>query len=280
MKNKIPKTLITGADGMVGSYVDFGIKTDRESLDVTNLNEVFAVVKRHKPKVIIHLAALTDLDAQEKNPSYAYEVNTIGTYNMALAAQAVEAKFVYVSSIGVFDGTKKGPYTESDTPNPQNYYGHSKYAGELIVQALLKDYIIARSGWMFGGGPSRDKKFVAKIITQLGNKDILEIKALDDVIGSPTFAKDLIATLKKLILKNAKGIFHLTNKGICSRYDIAKHIVEFMKPETKVVAVDSSYFNLPARRVGNESAKSKVNLMRPWKEALTEYLTTEWKPTK
>lgn len=271
-----PKTLITGSNGMVGSYLDFGIKTNRESLDVTDLGAVMAAVKKHTPKIIIHLAALTDLDVGEKNPALAYNINTVGTYNMVLAARSVKAKLVFISSTGVFDGVKKGPYKEKDAPNPQNYYGHSKYAGELIIQSALKDYIIARACWMFGGGPERDKKFVSKIISQLKNSQTTEIKALNDVKGSPTYGKDLVEGLKKLILKDAKGIFHLTNKGAASRFDVAKVIVATLRPSVKVVPVNSSYFKLPAVRVKNESAVSRVNLMRPWREALQQYLKTEW----
>ncbi len=276
MDHRLPKTLVTGSDGMVGSYVDFGIKTDRKTLDVTDLSAVMAAVQKYKPKVILHLAALTDLDIGEKNPTLAYHINTVGTYNVALAARATKAKLVYISSTGVFDGTKKGPYTEKDTANPQNYYGHSKYAGELIIQSMLKNYIIARACWMFGGGPTRDKKFIAKIVQQLKKSDVTEIKALVDVKGSPTYGKDLAAALKKLITRNAKGIFHLTNKGACSRFDVAKIIVETLKPSVKVVGVNGDYFNLPAKRVINESATSRVNLMRPWQDALEEYLETEW----
>ena len=273
---KFPKTLVTGALGMVGSYVDFGIKTDKKTLDVTDIKAVLQTVRTHKPKVILHLAALTDLDLGEKNPSLAYFINTVGTYNIALAAREVKAKLVYISSTGVFDGTKKKPYTEKDLPSPENHYGHSKYAGELLIQSMLKDYIIARACWMFGGGPALDKKFVAKIISQLQKPEVTEIKALDDVCGSPTYGKDLVEALKKLILKNARGIFHLTNKGSGSRFDVAKIIVKTLRPSVKVTPVDSSYFNLPAKRVANESAISKVNLMRPWQEALQEYLQSEW----
>ncbi|MDO8590479.1 MAG: NAD(P)-dependent oxidoreductase [bacterium] len=271
-----PKTLVTGANGMVGSYVDFGIRTGRSELDVTDLAAVLSLVKKLKPKVILHLAAHTNLDEGEKNPSIPYSINTIGTYNMALAARLVKAKLVYISSTGVFDGTKKSPYTEKDIPNPQNYYGHSKYAGELIIQNMLKDYIIARACWMFGGGPKRDKKFVAKIIAQIEKPETKEIKALTDVKGSPTFGKDLAMALKKLIEKDARGVFNLTNNGLCTRFDVAKVIVEILKPSLPVIGVDSNYFNLPAVRIKNESAISRTRLMRPWQEALREYLKTEW----
>lgn len=276
MPTPLPKTLVTGADGMVGSYVDFGFKTDRSTLDVTDFSAVLTLVKKYKPKVIVHLAALTDLDAGEKNPALAYHINTIGTYNVALAAREVNAKLVYVSTTAVFDGQKKSAYRETDTPYPNNHYGHSKYAGELIIQSMLKDYIIGRACWMFGGGPDKDKKFVAKIIAQLKTSDIDEIKALNDVRGSPTHGKDLAQALKKLIQKNAKGIFHLTNKGSCTRFDVAKVIVEVLKPSVRVTPVDGNYFNLPAKRVTNESAISSVNLMRPWETAVKEYLHTEW----
>lgn len=271
---KIPKTLVTGAGGMVGSYIDFGVKTDRKTLDVTNLAHVMKIVKETRPKVILHLAAQTDLDYCEKNPSEAYYINAVGTYNMTLAARAVNAKLVYVSTAGIFDGTKKGFYTETDSGNPQNQYGHSKYVGELAVQSLLSDYIIARVCWMFGGGPAKDKKFIAKIIAQF---DKPEIKALDDSWGSPTYGKDLVHALKQLVLKNARGVYHLGGEGRCSRYDVAKLIVETLKPGIAVTPVDSNYFKLTARRVANESLRSKVKLMRPWREALVEYLETEWK---
>ncbi len=265
---------------MVGSYVDFGIKTDRQTLDVTNLESVMSVVKKHNPKVILHLAAMTDLDLLEKNPSLAYFVNSVGTYNIALAARSIGAKVVFPSSTGVFDGTKKSPYTENDVPNPQNHYGHSKYIGEQIIRSMLDNYIIARSCWMFGGGPKNDKKFVAKIIAQLTRNEVTEIKALDDVKGSPTFGKDLVAAYKALIEKDARGIFHLTNKGVCTRFDVAKVIVETLKPSLKIRAVDSTYFNLPAVRVKNEASSSQVQLLRPWKDALKEYLEVEWSHLK
>ena len=273
---RFPKTLITGGNGMVGSYADFGTKLSKGELDVSNLSAVMTVAKKYRPKVILHLAALTDLDYCEKNPAEAYLVNSVGTYNVALTAREVGAKLVYISTAGIFDGQKKGFYRESDLGNPQNHYGHSKYLGESAVQNILNDYIIARVCWMFGGGPTKDKKFVAKIITQFYKP---EIKALEDSWGSPTYGKDLVGALKKLIAKDARGIYHLAGKGRGSRYDVAKLIVQNMKSDVKVIPVKSSFFKLPAKRVGNEALISKVKLMRPWREALVEYLETEWKPT-
>lgn len=230
-------------------------------------------VKKFTPTVIIHLAALTDVDRCEREPELADQINAMGTYHMALAAKEVGAKLVYISTAGVFDGTKKDPYTERDIPNPQNAYGRSKYRGEVFVQEVLEDYLIARVCWMFGGGPVRDKKFIAKVIAQLDHK---EIHAVDDQFGSPTFGKDLVAAIKTLILKDERGIVHLANKGVCSRFEYAKEIVKVAGGHADVIPVPASFFKLDAIRTANEGLASRLNLTRPWQEAVREYITTEW----
>lgn len=274
MKVNFSRVLVTGVNGMVGFYVNFGIKTDRRSLDVTDLKEVLNVCRLHKPQAIIHLAAETDVDRCERNPEHAYMVNAIGTYHMALAAKELGAKLVYITTAGVFDGVKKEPYTEEDEANPQNYYGRSKHLGELAVKGVLENYIIARVCWMFGGGPKRDQKFVAKIIKQF---DKGEIRAVDDQIGSPTFGKDLLGAIKKLLEEGRNGVFNLANKGVCSRYEFAKEIIDILNPGIKVTPAKMADFNLDAARTVNEGLISSVDLMRPWQEALREYLETEWK---
>jgi len=258
---------------MVGSYADFGIRTDRRTLDITDLKEVLMVVHSHKPEAIIHLAAETDVDRCERDPEHAYMTNSIGTYNMATAAKELGIKMVYVTTAGVFDGKKEGPYTEDDEANPQNYYGRSKYVGDLIVKGMLKNYIIARVCWMFGGGPDKDQKFVAKIIKQLHKP---EIKAVTDQVGSPTFGKDLMGAIKKLLEADEKGVFNLANAGSCSRYEFAKEIVSVLGAKTIVTPATMKDFNLDAPRTFNEVLVSKVNLTRPWQEAIKEYLETEW----
>jgi len=275
MKKKIDlnKVLITGADGMVGSYADFGIKTNRRSLDITDFNEVVAVIKKHRPQAIIHLAAETDVDRCDRDPNYAYLVNGSSVYNIAAAAREVGAKLVYISTAGIFDGEKKGVYKENDEGNPQNFYGRSKHVGEFIVRGMLKDYIIGRACWMFGGGPKKDLKFVGKIIRQLDKPEIL---AVSDAYGSPTFGKDLIGAVKILLAEDAVGTFHLSNSGSCSRYDVAKCIIDTLKPKVKLTPVPLERFP-GAFRVKNETMSSKRKLMRPWEDALKEYLNTEWK---
>lgn len=267
------KTLITGADGMVGSYVDFGIRTDKDTLDVTNLGAVLALCRREKPRAIIHLAAATDVKRCEADLPYAYTTNAVGTQNVAMAAREVGAKFVYVSTNAVFSGTKEDPYTQKDVPNPKGHYGISKYVGELAVRSIADDYIIARASWMFGGGPVKDQKFVGQILRKLQDSSTTEIQAVSDAIGSPTYGKDLIAAIKRLLGEGAKGVFHLPNQGHCSRYEMTREMLRLVNPHVSVVPVGAERFGgVPSY----EAMSSHGDYMRPWQEALLEYIKSEW----
>jgi dTDP-4-dehydrorhamnose reductase len=276
MKNDdlLETALITGADGMIGSYIDFGVHTNHRALDVTNLAEVMRVCTEHKPKLIIHLAAETDVDHCEHDETHAYNVNAVGTYNVATAAKKIGAKLVYISTSGVFDGAKSEPYTEEDAPAPQTVYGHSKYLGELAVQGLLEDYLILRIAWVFGGGPKRDQKFVAKILKQL---DKPEINVVSGKRGSPTYGKDLVAGMRRLVEEGKSGVYHMGNAGSPTRTDVVREIARITGSHAEVREVPPSFFGLrDANRPDNESMVSKVPYMRPWQEALADYIHTEW----
>lgn len=273
MENLLSKTLITGASGMVGSYVDFGIKTNSQQLDIIDFHETLKVIKRYNPKVVLHLAAETDVDLCERDPEHAYMVNSVGTQNILIAAHTVHAKVVYVSTAGVFDGSKSDAYRENDTPNPQNHYSRSKFLGEKLLNSMFDDFLIVRPGWMFGGGPKKDHKFVGKVISLLSKG---EIKAVNDKTGSPTYAKDLIVKIKELILNNEQGIMHVANSGVASRYDMATVIARTLRPNTNVTSVDSSFFPQGVARINTEAITSLKVKMRPWEDALQEYLRTEW----
>ena len=264
--------LITGGEGVLGSYFDFGIRMGQKELDITDLNTVLKVCENIQPKIVIHTAALTDLSVCETNPEKAYFVNAVGTYNIALGARAVGAKVVYVSTSDVFDGTGSEPYAESDIPNPVSVYGHSKYLGELALRSLLKEYLIVRVSWMFGGGPTKDSKFVGKILKQ---QNTPEIRAVNDKRGSPSWGKDVAKSIQTLIEQNQSGIHHLGG-GVATRYEMAQAIVSAVGWNTKVVPVDSSEF-FSAYPISTNTSMSSSVPQRPWKEALAQYLETEWK---
>ena len=268
------RVLTTGASGQIGSYVDFGMRPSREELDITDEDAVMRYVQENKPQMILHLAGATDMARCEKEPAYAYELNVRGTYNVAHAARAVGATIVYASTSRVFKGDKETPYTEEDIPEPDTHYGRTKHIGEIIVASLVPQHIIARTSWVFGGGPERDNKFYGKVLKQLQSGQ--EVVALNDVHGSPTYAKDYIAAIKELLTKGEHGIFHIANAGVATRFDLACALAVQVKPEATVRPVDRSHFASGATLPTNESISSKTVALRPWQEALAEYLAQEW----
>ena len=253
------------------------IPTDIDDMDVRSAEIVFQTIEKEHPNVVIHLAALTDVDYCEKEPDEAFHTNTVGTQNVALACQRVNATMLYMSTTSVFNGTKCEPYTEFDIPNPQSFYSQSKYHGELIVEALLSHYYIVRAGWMFGGG-KKDKKFVAKIM-DLARKHT-ELKVVNDKLGSPTYTKDISAGIDRLIGTGLFGKYHMVNTGgYCSRFEFAEKILEYGQITTcKLIPVSSASFPLPAPRPRMEAARNYhlellgIDLMRPWQDALREYI--------
>ncbi len=266
------RVLTTGGSGMIGSYVDFGMRPSMDELDILSEAGVMHYVQEHTPQTILHLAGATDMVRCEAEPAYAYELNVRGTHNVARAARAVGATFVYASTSRVFRGDKKEPYAETDAPDPETNYGLTKYLGELIT-ATIPHYIIARTAWVFGGGPERDNKFYGKVVKQLQSGN--EVSALSDVYGSPTYGKDFVAAIKDLLLKNESGIFHVANEGSATRYELALALAGQLASGATVRAVDRSHFagaTLPT----NESISSTKITLRPWQEALSEYISEEW----
>lgn len=266
------KLLVTGADGMVGSYVTAGVRLGRSDLDITDLRAVKKAVAAHTPTAILNLAAQTDLALCEREPETAYRVNAVGAYNLALAARSIGAKLVHVSTSGVFDGEKEMPYVESDQPNPVNVYGHSKYLGELAVLGVSEKNLVVRTSWVFGGGAENDKKFVGMMIKKIKEGDV---SVVHDRYGSPTYAKDLMARVQQLVKEGASGIHHVAGAGSANRFEVAQCIARCMRPEAMVTPVSATVFPQSYRSGHNEAVVAAH--MRPWQEALEEYIAQEWK---
>ena len=282
--------LVTGAGGMVGSYAqdvfgDFNlILTDivggYTRLDVENKESIQELVDREKPDYVLHLAAATDVDRCETEPEWANHVNAEGTRNIALICKDFDIPMVYIGTGAVFDGNKETPYIEIDSVSPSNKYGLSKYEGEKIVRSLLDRFYIVRASWMIGGGKT-DKKFVGKVMQKIMSGD-KRIKVVNDKFGSITYAKDLLRGIKELIKTGKFGVYHMTNEAMHSRYDIAREMVDILgKSDVEIVPITSDEFPLPAPRGRSEALKNhnldlmRLNRMRPWKEALKEYMTQE-----
>ncbi|MEH7059731.1 dTDP-4-dehydrorhamnose reductase [Bacillus wiedmannii] len=276
------KVLVTGAKGQLGQDVLCLLENQpwevfgfgREELDITNEEKVREKILSIKPDIIIHTAAYTQVDQAESDEETAFKVNAEGTKYLAQAAEAVEARFCYISTDYVFDGTKNEPYKTSDETNPQTIYGKSKLAGEQYTRKYCSKYFIVRTSWVFG---LYGNNFV-KTMLRLANERS-ELGVVSDQFGSPTYTTDLARFIIELVDTNKYGIYHASNSGICSWYEFAKEIFRQSNKNTHVNAISTAEFQRPAQRPAysaleqNKIAEQGLIMLPNWKEALGRYLS-------
>jgi dTDP-4-dehydrorhamnose reductase len=249
---------------------DATLLLDLPEHDITDLAATTAAIAAFRPQVIIHGAALTDVDRCEREPDLAYRVNALGTRNLAVAAQQVGAAMVYVSTDYVFPGRPE-PYWEYDRPEPLSVYARTKWYGEQIVRDLLPRHYIARTAWMYGRGPRNFVRTVLRLADERG-----AMQMVTDEVGSPTYALHLARALERLVRTDAYGIYHLANAGVCSRYEWACKVLRLAGREGVEVTPATNYRRLarvPSRvELQNASGEAIGIAMPPWQEALAEYL--------
>jgi dTDP-4-dehydrorhamnose reductase len=270
------KVLVTGANGQLGfdvikrldsEGIDY-LGTDRESLDITSKEQVKRVIRDYNPNVVIHCAAYTAVDKAEDERELCHAVNVLGTSYIAEACNEIDAKMIYISTDYVFDGEGEKPFEVTDKPNPINYYGQTKYEGELEVQRFLDKYFIVRISWVFG---SNGNNFV-KTMLRLG-KEREEISIVADQIGSPTYTYDLAKLLVEMIQTDKYGIYHATNEGYCSWYEFACEIFKQAGVVVKVNPIKTEDYPTKARRPKNSRLyKSPLIELENWEDALNHYI--------
>ncbi|WP_456364653.1 dTDP-4-dehydrorhamnose reductase [Priestia aryabhattai] len=275
------KVLITGANGQLGKelvelFTAKGFEVygfGRDKMDITNQAQVQEVISTLKPNIIIHSAAHTQVDLAESEPEQAFSINAYGTRNVAVAAEAVGAKLVYVSTDYVFDGTNDEPYNEFSPTSPLGIYGKSKLAGEQFVRDLHSKFFIVRTSWVYG---KHGANFV-KTMLKLG-KERKELSVVDDQRGCPTYTLDLANTILELVGTQKYGVYHVSNSGNCSWYEFAREIFKISEMEVQVNPCTTADFQRPAARPANsvfEHMSIKLNNFNPirhWREALNSFL--------
>lgn len=291
MKKKI---YIAGAGGMLGEAFhhvfkkDFELKcTDKDVnsswlsyLDFRNLEKYTEDVKSFSPDYLFHLGAYTDLEFCESNQDDTYLTNTLSVENATFISNSLNIPLLYISTAGIYDGSKDC-YDDWDLPNPLGHYARSKYAAEVYVEKNIEKHLICRAGWMMGGGPEKDKKFIQKIMKQIkdGKKELLVV---DDKLGTPTYTHDFAANVKLLLEKEYWGLYNMVCGGITGRFEVASELVSVLNLENdiKITAVKSDYFkkeyfaDRPAseRLINKKLDLREVNIMRDWKICLKEYV--------
>lgn len=283
-------TVLIGATGQLGSDLCQAlpaasfIPLKHTDIEVTDFASVKQVLFRYRPDVIINTSAFHRTDDCETNPDKAFLVNTLGPRNLAVVASELNAKLVHISTDYVFGGENREktiPYTEFDDPVPLSVYGHSKLAGEKLIQSLCRKYFIVRASGLFGvaGASGKGGNFVETML-KLG-KEKPEIKVVSDQVFSPTYTHDLARKIAEIINTEYYGIFHVTNKGACSWYEFTKEILGLAGIKTPVYPITSAEYPQKAKRppysvLDNYQLRLlKMDDMPSWPDALKAYLVAK-----
>ena len=273
------RVLITGGTGQLGSAL---LRTapavdcfapDRQQLNLTDFDALWAQVKLFKPDLIIHAAAMTDVDGCEREPDEAWRVNALSTQNLAAAANEIGARMVYVSTNFVFDGDADQPYHEFASTGPISVYGASKLAGEVAVRALCPRHFVVRTAMVFD---ESGKNFVNTMLRLASSRSSLTV--VSDQFGNPTYARDLAEAIWTLVEQPSYGTFHLTNSGAVSWFAWAVEIFRLAGVEMSVAPIPASAYKRAARpprngALANLAAASRGIELPAWHDALARCIS-------
>jgi dTDP-4-dehydrorhamnose reductase len=288
------KVYIAGCGGMLGEAFYEAFKNDHECrftdkdvnsdwLDFLDFRDISAYekdVKLFGPDILIHLGAYTSLEYCDTNEIDALNNNVTSLETAVHLSNDLDIPLLFISTAGIFDG-EKDEYDDWDAPGPLGVYARSKVLAEDFITKNAKKYFVMRAGWMMGGGPEKDKKFVGKIIKQLksGNKELFIVNDKD---GTPTYTHDFAAVARELLKTNRYGTYNCVCEGLTSRLEVATEIVKLLglESEIKITEVPSEYFSQEyfSQRPPSERLRNKkldiigLNTMRDWKIALKNYL--------
>ena len=292
--NSDARVLITGCGGMLGDAVyhtfsksyrhvcatDIDLNEPWLShLDVRELGDCERAFAEVRPTIVLHLAALTDLEYCETHQDDCWKTNALGAENVALLARRHDVTMVYVSTAGIYAG-EQDEFHDFDQPNPLSHYGRAKYYGERFVEMHVPRHFCLRAGWMMGGGPKKDKKFINKIFQQIkgGSR---ELHVVDDKFGTPTYTVDFARSTAFLVTTKYYGVYNHVCEGGGSRYDVAVEFVRLLGlgDTVRVTKVPSDYYKdtyfaprPPSERLVNLKLNARrLNRMRDWRTCLEEY---------
>lgn len=277
--------LITGGSGQLGIAVSEELDSrglmftalSSSDLDITDSKAVVDFIATNAPSVIVNCAAWTDVDGAEGNEESASKVNGHGPENLTIAAAAIVARLIHVSTDYVFSGESQKPFQIDDQIDPQSAYGRTKADGEKkVLAAYSENSYVVRTAWLY----SANGKNFAKTMTRLALNGDGEVRVVNDQMGQPTLAVDLAQQIVDLGLSNAPaGIYHGTNGGQASWFEFAQEIFSLAGADiNRVVPVSSSEYPRPAKRPSysvlshDAWSKTSVSPMRDWKIALASVM--------
>jgi dTDP-4-dehydrorhamnose reductase len=260
MKN--PRILIFGRVGQVGWELRHKLaclgevsNVDFPEVDFSKPDTVRAAIREAAPTVIVNAAAYTAVDKAEATPEPAWAINASGPGVIAEEAKRLGALMVHYSTDYVYDGSKREPWVETDTPNPLNVYGETKLAGDEAIAAVGGDYLILRTSWVYG---ARGSNFLLTMLRLA--KERPELRIVDDQTGSPTTSECIAQATAQILaqgiapgqgLAGRSGVYHLTNAGQTTWFGFAKAFLSKQAACPKLNPIRTSEYPVPAKRPVN-----------------------------
>ncbi|HEY5595517.1 MAG TPA: dTDP-4-dehydrorhamnose reductase [Nitrospiria bacterium] len=271
------RIFITGGDGQLGRAMaevgkDIKLYLGRHDADDITRPEIMPTLCDFKPDVVLHAAAMTDVDACEIKQDQAFLVNEQGTRHVAEGSRRCGALMVYVSTDYVFDGAKESPYLETDPTNPINVYGRSKLAGERATQETADRWLIIRTSWVYGAGR---KNFVTNVLEWAKTQPVLRL--VRDKVGSPTYAVDLARAIRHLLEVKATGVYHAAGDGACTWVEYGREILKIAGVNKEITPIAFDELKRPARRpaysvLSNRKLDASGFVMRSWQSAVGDFI--------
>jgi dTDP-4-dehydrorhamnose reductase len=253
-------------------------------LDFRDFDAYRRDVTDFRPDYLFHLGAHTSLEYCEEHPEDAYATNTVAVENAVHIANELDIPLLYISTAGIFDGAQE-TYDDWDQPNPLGHYARSKYMGERYVAENCRRYLVCRAGWMMGGGPGKDKKFIQKLMAQL-KSGASELFIVNDKLGTPTYTIDFARNTELLLSKGFWGVYNMVCAGVTSRLEVARYLVEALGigDRVRITEVSSEHFadeyfapRPPSERLLTTKLDLRgLNAMRDWRTCLREYLAERY----
>jgi dTDP-4-dehydrorhamnose reductase len=286
---------LIGNKGLLGTDVELHLRSngishiscDKE-VDITNIEALRSFCMNKKIEWIINCSGITDPNVAESNPELTFNVNVSGIKNICEIAKEKESKLIHISDARIFDGEKDTEYTEFDESKPETVYGKSKLEGELVIKNTLSDYFILRTSWLYG---KFGNTFISALFKLIGKKTP-KIEIVDDETGSPTYTKDLVEGIFKIINLDSTryGIYNFSNQGKTDWFEFAKEVYRlimiyevlprYLQAFTSLEPITSSEYKTIAKRLRNSYLNSRnfentFNFsIRKWKIALEDFIST------
>ena len=279
------RVAVIGSTGQFGQdlmwvFGEEAVEFAHRDLDVTDETGVVSTIQSARPDWVLNTAAFHRVDDCELDPATSFAVNATGALNVARAAAEIGSGVVFYSSDYVFGGEERQrdqAYEEGDRPDPLSVYGTTKVAGEQLVAQANERHLVVRSAGLYGTATSRKGWTFPELMINKARSDGA-VRVVTDQVLSPTFTADLAQKTKELIEHDASGLFHLTNAGECSWFEFARGAFDIAGVEAEMEPIGSEQLKQRARRPPYSALDSArlaavgVSPMRPWEEALEDYL--------